>query len=127
MVYKSRRLSLCRAAVPGGLGLRRQRQLCVGGDIADIAVVADETDLAVAPLEPHYVARFGINAVFENRDHLLTLDHAGEPFAFVWTLEVEGRSWREHRGGAFDQSESRLEIAIAQCRRRILALVAHLP
>jgi hypothetical protein len=49
---------------------RRQRQLCVGG----MAVVADETDLAVAPLEPHCVARLRIGTVFEDRDHLPTLE-----------------------------------------------------
>jgi hypothetical protein len=57
-----------------GLNLGRQRHLCVGGDIADIAVVVDETDPAVAPLEPHYVARLRIGAVFEDRDHLPTLE-----------------------------------------------------
>ena len=30
-------------AVVRGIGLRRERQLCVGGDIADIAVAVDET------------------------------------------------------------------------------------
>src|ERR1700722_20077396 len=93
MVYKSRRLSLCRAAVPGGLGLRRQRQLCVGGDIADIAVVADETDLAVAPLEPHYVARLLIGVVFEHRDHLPTLKPGrGERYAIHLRVQREEQS-----------------------------------
>jgi hypothetical protein len=49
-----RRASLS-GAVVRGLGLGRQRQLCVGGGITDITIVADETDPAVAPLEPHYV------------------------------------------------------------------------
>jgi hypothetical protein len=30
-----------RGAVARGLGIRRQRQLCVGGDIADMAVVGN--------------------------------------------------------------------------------------
>jgi hypothetical protein len=34
----------------------------------------DETDPAVAPLEPHYVARLRIGAVFEHRDHFPTLE-----------------------------------------------------
>jgi hypothetical protein len=60
-----------------GLGLKRQ--LGVGGDIADIAIVADETNLAVAPLEPHNVARRRIGAVFEDRDHLTTLEPMSSP------------------------------------------------
>ena len=73
----------CRAALSGavvrGLGLRHQRQLCVGGDIADIPVVVDETDPAVAPLKPHYVARLRIGAVFEDHDHLPTLEPMSSP------------------------------------------------
>jgi hypothetical protein len=46
-------------AVVRGLGLRRQRQLRVGGDVSDTPVVAYETDLAVASLEPHYGWRTG--------------------------------------------------------------------
>jgi hypothetical protein len=68
------RRALLSSAVVGELGLRRERQLCVGGDIADIAAVADESDPAVAPLQPHYVARLRIGAVFEDRDHLPTLE-----------------------------------------------------
>ena len=50
-----RRLRVYRAvlsrsgAVVRELGLRHQRQLCVGGDIADTTAVADETDPTVAP------------------------------------------------------------------------------
>ena len=63
----------------GGLGLQRQRHLCVGNDIADIPVVVDETDLAAAPLVPHYVARLRIGAVFEHREHLPTLEPMSSP------------------------------------------------
>jgi hypothetical protein len=41
-----------------------------------ISVVMDVSDLAVAPLEPHYVARLRIGAVFEDRDHFPTLEPA---------------------------------------------------
>ena len=37
------------------------------------------SDLAVAPLEPHYVARLRIGAVFEDRDHLPTLEPMSSP------------------------------------------------
>src|ERR1700722_15840576 len=76
-----RRASLSGAAVRAP-NLGRQRQLGVYGDIGDIAVVADETDPAVAPLEPHDVARLRISAVFEDRDHLPTLEPGrGERYA----------------------------------------------
>jgi hypothetical protein len=39
----------------------------------------DVSDLAVAPLEPHYVARLRIGAVFEDRDHLPTLEPMSSP------------------------------------------------
>ena len=39
----------------------------------------DVSDLAVAPLEPHYVARLRIGAVFEDRDHLPTLELMSSP------------------------------------------------
>src|ERR1700737_1759962 len=73
----ARRARAVRGPVAGGLGVWRQRQLRVGGDIADIAVVADEADPAVAPLEPHHVARLRVGAVFEDRDHLPALDPGG--------------------------------------------------
>jgi hypothetical protein len=44
-------------------GLCLRRQLRIGGDIAGIPVVLDETYLAVAPLEPHCIARLRISAV----------------------------------------------------------------
>jgi hypothetical protein len=39
----------------------------------------DVSDLAVGPLEPHYVARLRIGAVFEDRDHLPTLEPMSSP------------------------------------------------
>ena len=39
----------------------------------------DVSDLAVAPLEPHYVARLRIGAVFEDRDHFPTLEPMSSP------------------------------------------------
>ena len=73
-----------------GLSLRRQRQLCVGGDIADVPVVVDETDLAVAPLEPHYVAWFRIGATFETRDYLSTFKpRRGERYAIDLRVQCE--------------------------------------
>ena len=39
----------------------------------------DVSDLAVAPLEPHYVARLRIGAVFEDRGHLPTLEPMSSP------------------------------------------------
>ena len=41
----------------------------------------DVSDLAVAPLKPHYVARLRIGAVFEDRDHLPTLEPIATPNA----------------------------------------------
>ena len=74
-------------------GLRRQRQICVGGDIADIAVVVDKTDPAVTPLEPHDVARLRISAVFEHRDHFPTLEPGrGEPRAIDLGVQREEQS-----------------------------------
>jgi hypothetical protein len=44
----------------------------------------DETDLAVAPLEPHYVAGLGIGTVFEDRDHFPTFKPGwSEPYATI--------------------------------------------
>ena len=39
----------------------------------------DVSDLAVAPLEPHYVVRLWIGAVFEDLDHLPTLEPMSSP------------------------------------------------
>jgi hypothetical protein len=39
----------------------------------------DVSDLAVAPLEPHYVVRLRIGAVFEDLDHLPTLEPMSSP------------------------------------------------
>src|SRR5882724_1900262 len=79
-----------RGAVAGGPGVRRQPQFCVGDDIADIAVVVDEADLAVAPLEPHHVARLRIGAVFEHRDHFPALEPGwGEPHAIELVIDGE--------------------------------------
>jgi chromosome partitioning protein len=45
-----------------------QRQHTVGNDISDITVIADESDLTAAPLEPHDVAGLRIDAVFVHKN-----------------------------------------------------------
>jgi hypothetical protein len=99
-----RRASLS-GAVVRSVGLRRQRQLCVGGDIADIAVVVDESDPAVAPLELHYVARLWIGAVFENRDHFPTLEPgraSNTPSILAYSVKSKPTSARPTRSGCKD-------------------------
>jgi hypothetical protein len=59
-------------------------------DVADIAVVVDESNPAVAPLEPHYVARLRIGAVFEHRDHFPTLEPSrGDRYAIDLGVQCE--------------------------------------
>src|SRR5215470_2740784 len=62
-------------------GACRQDQLRVVGDVAHIAVVADETDLVILPLQPHQVAGVHGLRILENRDHLAAIEPGGgEPY-----------------------------------------------
>jgi hypothetical protein len=58
-----------------------------------MAVVADEADPAVAPLEPHDVAGLRIGAVVEDRDHFSALEPGrGEPHAIALGIDGEERT-----------------------------------
>src|ERR1700730_9782530 len=107
----TRRALSVRGAVARGIGVRRQRQLGVGGDIADIAVVADEADPPVAPLEPHDVARLRIGAIFEDGDHLAAPEPGwSEPQAAH--LGVEREEHADVRGADAKRMHGLIELHV---------------
>ena len=99
-----------------GLPLRRQCQLCVGGDIADIAVVADVSDLVVAPLEPHYVGRLWIGAVFEDSDHFPTLE-PGRGERYTLDLGVQSEEQTDVRTADAKRMQRLMELDVVGQQR----------
>jgi hypothetical protein len=91
--------------------------LCGGGGIADIPVGVDETDLAVAPFEPHYVARLRIGAVFEHRDHFPIFEPGrGERYAI--DLGVEGEEQTDIRTAVARRVQRLTELEVVGSDRR---------